>query len=141
MGSESVCPIPNSLVEVNQAIKESTALQNSEYKVGSSCMQGWRVSMEDAHVHILSMGPEDPSAAYFGVFDGHGGAKVAAYCANNLHRHIVRRPEYSRGEVEEALREGFLECDRVMKNEESLKDEMAGSTAVVVLTQGSKLWR
>ena len=27
-----------------------------------------------------------------------------------------------------------------MKNEESLKDEMAGSTAVVVLTQGSKLW-
>merc|ERR1719479_115462 len=86
------------------------------------------------------MGPEDPSAAYFGVFDGHGGAKVAAYCANNLHRHIVRRPEYTQAEVEEALREGFLECDRVMRNEESLKDEMAGSTAVVVLTQGNKLW-
>lgn len=27
-----------------------------------------------------------------------------------------------------------------MRNEESLKDEMAGSTAVVVLTQGNKLW-
>jgi len=96
--------------------------------------------MEDAHVHILSMGPEDPSAAYFGVFDGHGGAKVAAYCANNLHRHIVRRSEYTEGDVEGALREGFLECDRVMRSEESLKDEMAGSTAVVVLTQGNKLW-
>ena len=36
--------------------------------------------------------------------------------------------------------QGFLECDRVMRNEESLKDEMAGSTAVVVLTQGNKLW-
>ena len=91
-------------------------------------------------------------------------------------RHIVRRPEYTQAEVEEALREvppnsiqhlfnhetphiilgmartiylgrsinhqlqGFLECDRVMRNEESLKDEMAGSTAVVVLTQGNKLW-
>ena len=36
--------------------------------------------------------------------------------------------------------QGFLECDRVMRSEESLKDEMAGSTAVVVLTQGNKLW-
>lgn len=120
--------------------KESSALENVHYKVGSSCMQGWRVSMEDAHVHILSLGPEDPKAAYFGVFDGHGGAKVAAYSANNLHRHIVRRPEYEEGKVEEALREGFLECDRVMRTEESLKDEMAGSTAVVVLTQGKDLW-
>jgi len=42
---------------------------------------------------------------YFGVFDGHGGAKVAAFCANNLHRHIVRRPEYTEGDVEGALRE------------------------------------
>jgi protein phosphatase 2C family protein 2/3 len=36
--------------------------------------------------------------------------------------------------------QGFLECDRVMRTEESLKDEMAGSTAVVVLTQGTQLW-
>jgi hypothetical protein len=42
--------------------------------------------MEDAHVHILSLGPGDPPAAYFAVFDGHGGARTAAYCANNLHR-------------------------------------------------------
>ena len=27
-----------------------------------------------------------------------------------------------------------------MRSEESLKDEMAGSTAVVVLTQGDRLW-
>ena len=68
----------------------------------------------------------------------------------------MRRPEYTEGDVEGALREvphrtnclylppfhvqGFLECDRVMRSEESLKDEMAGSTAVVVLTQGNKLW-
>ena len=34
-----------------------------QFKVGSSCMQGWRVSMEDAHCHILSLTPEDPSAS------------------------------------------------------------------------------
>jgi len=96
--------------------------------------------MEDAHVHILSMGPEDPEASYFGVFDGHGGSKVAAYCANNLHRYIVRRPEYAQGRVEDAMRQGFLECDRAMRTEESLKDEMAGSTAVVVVTRGKNVW-
>ena len=119
-------------------------------------MQGWRVSMEDAHCHILSLSPEDPDAAYggfinikysherycryYGVFDGHGGAKVAAFSANNLHRYIVRRTEYKEGDVEEALRQGFMECDRVMRTEESLKDEMAGCTAVVVMTKGKQLW-
>jgi len=96
--------------------------------------------MEDAHCHILSLGPEDPNASYYGVFDGHGGAKVAAYCANNLHRYIVRRPEYSAGQVEEGVRSGFLECDTAMRSEETLKDEMAGSTAVVVITRGNDLW-
>jgi len=113
--------------------KESTSLQNSSVKVGSSCMQGWRVSMEDAHCHILSLGPEDPAASYYAVFDGHGGAKVAHYCANNLHRFILRREEYVKGDVETALKEGFLDCDQAMRVEESLKDEMAGSTAVAVL--------
>jgi len=120
--------------------KESSSLCNTQVKIGSSCMQGWRVSMEDAHCHILSLSPEDPDAAYYGVFDGHGGAKVAAFSANNLHRYIVRRTEYKEGDVEEALRQGFMECDRVMRTEESLKDEMAGCTAVVVMTKGKQLW-
>lgn len=35
-------------------------------------MQGWRKTMEDRHVHILSL-PKDPDAAFFAVYDGHGG--------------------------------------------------------------------
>jgi len=35
-------------------------------------MQGWRVTMEDCHTHILSL-PDDHSAAFFAVYDGHGG--------------------------------------------------------------------
>ena len=77
---------------------------------------------------------------YFGVFDGHGGAKVAAYAANNLHRIIIKRTEFKEDNKEEAIKEGFLECDRVMKTVESLKDDMAGCTAVTVFIRGKELW-
>ena len=55
--------------------KETHSLWSDAYRVGSSCMQGWRVTMEDAHTHILSL-PDDPSAAFFAVFDGHGGRRA-----------------------------------------------------------------
>ena len=44
--------------------KESSSLQNSFMKVGSSSMQGWRISMEDAHTHILTMA-DDKDASFF----------------------------------------------------------------------------
>jgi serine/threonine protein phosphatase PrpC len=33
-------------------------------------MQGWRKSMEDAHICEINLGDGN---AFFGVFDGHGG--------------------------------------------------------------------
>ena len=44
--------------------KQSSALQNQMLKVGSSSMQGWRISMEDAHTHILTLS-EDKEAGFF----------------------------------------------------------------------------
>jgi len=38
--------------------KDTACCANASYRVGSSCMQGWRVDMEDAHTHILSL-PND----------------------------------------------------------------------------------
>ena len=55
--------------------KKTACCRNDNYRVGSSSMQGWRVSMEDSHVHILSL-PDDPGTAFFGVYDGHGGKKI-----------------------------------------------------------------
>jgi protein phosphatase 2C family protein 2/3 len=51
--------------------KEISVCQSSEYSVAACSMQGWRVSMEDSHVHLLGA-PQDENAAFFGVFDGHG---------------------------------------------------------------------
>ena len=37
--------------------------------------------MEDAHTHLLEL-PEDPSAAFFAVFDGHGETPSSLFCAS-----------------------------------------------------------
>ncbi|XP_071455180.1 probable protein phosphatase 2C T23F11.1 [Hetaerina americana] len=117
--------------------KKTSRCQNKWLKVGASCMQGWRINMEDSHTHILSL-PDDPGTAFFGVYDGHGGAKVAQHAGKHLHKFISRRPEYKAGNIEEAIRQGFLEIDQSMQ--ESLGDELAGSTAVIVIIKDNKLF-
>eukprot|EP00095_Tigriopus_kingsejongensis_P006602 snap_masked-scaffold634_size121673-processed-gene-0.10 protein:Tk06602 transcript:snap_masked-scaffold634_size121673-processed-gene-0.10-mRNA-1 annotation:"protein phosphatase 2c" len=119
--------------------KESASLQNSRVKVGSSSMQGWRISMEDAHTHVLQLS-DDKEAMFFGVYDGHGGGKIAAYVSKNLHKIILKQPEYQKGEIATAISKGFLECDQTMRTEECLKDEMSGSTAITALMRDSKVF-
>jgi len=119
--------------------KQSSSLQNKLVKVGSSSMQGWRISMEDAHTHILSLS-DDKEAAYFAVYDGHGGSKIASYISRHLHKFILRRSEYKDSKYEKAIIHGFLECDEAMKYDESLKDEPSGSTAITMLYRNNKLY-
>lgn len=95
--------------------------------------------MEDAHTHILSLN-EDRDAAFFAVYDGHGGAKVAQYAGNNLHKKIVSQSAYQRGDIEDAIRISFLELDSDMLIDESMRDELAGTTAVVVLIKNNKIY-
>ena len=74
------------------------------------------------------------------MFDGHGGAKIAASVSKNLHKHILRQPEYKDGDYVTAIKNGFLQCDESMRNDEALKDEMSGSTAITCLIRGSTLY-
>jgi len=48
---------------------------------GYSCMQGWRVDMEDAHICISDLDGTLKGVGLFSVFDGHGGAEVAKFCS------------------------------------------------------------
>uniref|UniRef100_A0A182ND62 protein-serine/threonine phosphatase n=1 Tax=Anopheles dirus TaxID=7168 RepID=A0A182ND62_9DIPT len=118
--------------------KETAFCQNDFYKVGSSCMQGWRMHMEDSHTHILSL-PDDPGTSFFAVYDGHGGAKVAEYAGKHLHKYITRRLEYGK-DVRHALQQGFLDLDEAMLNNEALREQMSGSTAVAVLIKDNRLY-
>lgn len=95
--------------------------------------------MEDAHTILLQM-PDDENAAFFAVFDGHGGAKVANYAAENLHKGICNNRLYAEGQIEEALKTVFVEFDEMMFNDEKMRDELAGSTAVSVLVKDSLIY-
>mmetsp|Transcript_3025 Transcript_3025/g.9421 ORF Transcript_3025/g.9421 Transcript_3025/m.9421 type:complete len:351 (-) Transcript_3025:449-1501(-) len=75
--------------------KESEDGRNSSLRYGASSMQGWRRSMEDAHI----MGAGVDGGTLFGVFDGHGGAEVARFVARHMVSE-VRERWYESGEHE-----------------------------------------
>ncbi len=85
-------------------------------------MQGWRISMEDAHACILDLQatvegkptPEDKRLAFFGVYDGHGGDKVAIYTGEHLHEIVAKQEAFKEGDIKKALQDGFLATDRAI---------------------------
>uniref|UniRef100_A0A915P9E0 protein-serine/threonine phosphatase n=1 Tax=Meloidogyne floridensis TaxID=298350 RepID=A0A915P9E0_9BILA len=84
--------------------------------------------MEDAHVHLLEL-ENDPTSAYFSVFDGHGGSHVAKLASRYLHKQIAQSEAYLQGRISDALIEGFLDFDERMLEDDGLKD-VSGSLAV-----------
>ena len=86
--------------------------------------------MEDAHACVLDLKPGakeggEPSPvnkrlSFFGVYDGHGGDKVAIYTGENLHRIIAKQEAYRTGDIEKAIKDGFLATDRAILSGENL---------------------
>ncbi|KAK2720804.1 probable protein phosphatase 2C T23F11.1 [Artemia franciscana] len=120
-------------------LKDTSACQSTQLKVGISSMQGWRNTMEDAHTHLVSL-PDDESAAFFGVYDGHGGSKFAEYASTHLHKILVNLEEYKSGNYEAALKKSFLECDNDMRAVFEPTFESGGTTAVTILIKDNKLY-
>uniref|UniRef100_A0A8C9XMS4 Protein phosphatase 1G n=1 Tax=Sander lucioperca TaxID=283035 RepID=A0A8C9XMS4_SANLU len=99
--------------------KTSSDGGNSNMSYGFSAMQGWRVSMEDAHNCI----PEfDEETAMFSVYDGHGGEEVALYCSKYLPDIIKEQKTYKDGKLQKALEDAFLAIDRRMIKEDVIKE-------------------
>ncbi|XP_062032869.1 probable protein phosphatase 1N [Lepus europaeus] len=104
-------------------------------RFGASAVQGWRARMEDAHCARLELPGLPPGWAFFAVFDGHGGARAARFCARHLASHALEalgpapcEPEGVRG----ALRRAFLSADARLR---ALwpRGDPGGSTAVALL--------
>lgn len=95
--------------------KEVFEGDGSGLKFGGAAMQGWRRTMEDAHLAVTSM-PNDPNCAMFGVFDGHGGAEVAKFCQKYMSQEIQRIEEFGKGNVESSLVRVFHKMDEMLRD-------------------------
>ncbi|KFY13486.1 hypothetical protein V492_03246 [Pseudogymnoascus sp. VKM F-4246] len=130
--------------------KHSSSGGDERLIYGISCMQGWRISMEDAHATILDLqaqsdkprqdAPADERLSFFGVYDGHGGAKVALFAGDNVHQIIAKQEAFKRGDIEQALKDGFLATDRAILNDPQYEDEVSGCTATVAIISGKKIY-
>uniref|UniRef100_A0A8C5H4P5 Protein phosphatase 1G n=1 Tax=Gouania willdenowi TaxID=441366 RepID=A0A8C5H4P5_GOUWI len=99
--------------------KTSSDGGNCNMSFGFSAMQGWRVSMEDAHNCI----PEfDEETAMFAVYDGHGGEEVALYCSKYLPDIIKEQKTYKDGKLQKALEDAFLAIDGRITTEDVIKE-------------------
>uniref|UniRef100_A0A182NK15 protein-serine/threonine phosphatase n=1 Tax=Anopheles dirus TaxID=7168 RepID=A0A182NK15_9DIPT len=99
--------------------KDSSDESNDYLLSGSSSMQGWRISQEDAHNCILNF---DDNSSFFAVYDGHGGAEVAQYCSVHLPTFLKTVEAYGRKEFEKALKEAFLGFDATLLQEKVIEE-------------------
>ncbi|KAF1839206.1 PP2C-domain-containing protein [Decorospora gaudefroyi] len=114
---------------------------------GVSSMQGWRISMEDAHATVLDYAGVDGKAtdtdkrlAFFGVYDGHGGDKVALYAGEQLHQIVAKQESFKEGDIKKALQDGFLATDRAILNDPKYEEEVSGCTASVGVLSKDKIY-
>lgn len=81
--------------------------------------------MEDAHSAVLDLqskyldknhNPTDAEKrlAFFGVYDGHGGEQMAVFAGQNVHKMVTKQESFAKGDIEQALKDGFLATDRAI---------------------------
>ncbi|KAH8596354.1 protein phosphatase-like protein 2C [Bisporella sp. PMI_857] len=113
-------------------------------------MQGWRISMEDAHAAVLDLQAENgkeakPSSidqrySFFGVYDGHGGDRVAIFAGENIHKIVAKQEAFKNGDIEQALKDGFLATDRAILNDPRYEEEVSGCTASVAILSAKQIF-
>ncbi|CAD2221540.1 protein phosphatase [Angomonas deanei] len=123
--------------------KYSILMEDDKLRVGASSMQGWRSTMEDAHVISLSL-PHLPSgivaedAALAAVFDGHCGSKFAQSCAANVLTWLTTAASFKAGRYGVALRDAYLAGDAALHK--SMPNELSGCTGNSILLVQNHLY-
>ncbi|ETW03334.1 hypothetical protein H310_04828 [Aphanomyces invadans] len=106
---------------------------------GVSCMQGWRTTMEDAHVAETTI-PAFAGSSLFAVFDGHGGNLVAEESALRLVDTLAKGQGNNQHKNEPdaigaALRNAFLTLDNDLRKLQRVEngEDQSGCTAIAAI--------
>ncbi|CEG64486.1 Protein phosphatase 2C 2 [Rhizopus azygosporus] len=111
--------------------KTSSKDANEKYFYGCSHMQGWRLTMEDAHTTLLKLG--DTNCSFFGVYDGHGGSSIAQYTGQTLYKKLLESKHFAKKEYKEAFRDAFMSVDKALLEDNNYALDPSGCTAVAAL--------
>ncbi|KAK7056795.1 Protein phosphatase 2C 2 [Paramarasmius palmivorus] len=148
------------VVEWPATSKVSETGQNGRFMYAVSEMQGWRITMEDAHAIVLDLDEkaEDPNA-FFAVYDGHGGDRwlfgifesanshfifsggtVAKFAGQNVHKRLKSEETYQEKDYETALKKAFLGTDEDLLANPAHARDPSGCTAVAALVTKDKIY-
>ncbi|GAA5917800.1 hypothetical protein JCM6882_004549 [Rhodosporidiobolus microsporus] len=102
-----------------------------------SCQQGWRLTMEDAHAGVLSLGEEEAEGgkktSFFAVYDGHGGSTVAKFAGDTVHHRLAANEHFKKQDWEASLKRAFLETDEDLRANPDFRGDPSGCTAVATI--------
>ena len=118
-------------------------IDNKHLKAGLSCMQGWRVEMEDGVIaklaDLTNQTDRRKLFSIFAVFDGHSGHEVAQYCMENwgnILNDVVDENPYL--PMEAAIRKSFFVMDERIYDEKKSGDFLLLSQACGVYEEDKK---
>lgn len=98
-------------------LSSSGSSQRLEFAV--SAMQGWRETMEDAHICAVELTPD---ISLFAVLDGHGGKEISTFISRHLPEELLKNTHFATQDFELALQETFLHLDFLMTQPEGLEE-------------------
>ncbi|XP_061363191.1 probable protein phosphatase 2C 47 [Gastrolobium bilobum] len=109
---------------------------------GSCSEKGPKQYMEDEFIcadilrEFVGPGTNLPSpAAFYGVFDGHGGTDAASFIKNNILKFIIEDSHFP-SIIKKAVRSAFVKADHAFADASADLDSSSGTTALIALVLG-----
>ena len=149
-------PISGRITQVDESTIKLPGGTTIEY--GAVSLRGYypddpEKANQDSHVCIADFnaaakhganGGGEPllKRSFFGVFDGHGacGDHVSRFVRDTLPGQLLKALRECDGDVGRAYREAFLRTDKLTDLKREIKDEMSGTTAVVVMIEDDMMY-